>query len=72
MARLFDFNHDGKMSTFEKIAEASFVMEMMHEKNKKTELEQSGLNPDELEFMAWDERREVLEDAGLDPEDYDF
>lgn len=35
-------------------------------------MELSGLNPNELEFMDEDERREVLEDAGLDPDEYDF
>ena len=39
---------------------------------ERTELELSGLDPDELEFMDPDERREVLEDAGLDPDEYDF
>lgn len=29
-------------------------------------------DPDELEFMDPDERREVLEDAALDPDEYDF
>ena len=38
----------------------------------QTELELSGLNPDELELMDADERREALEDAGLDPDEYDF
>ena len=32
----------------------------------------SGLDPEELEFMDSDERREALEEAGLDPDDYDF
>ena len=39
---------------------------------EETELELSGLDPDELEFMDPDERREALEDAGLDPDDYDY
>jgi len=37
-----------------------------------TELEKAGLNPEELEWMAADERREVLEGAGLNPAEYDF
>lgn len=37
-----------------------------------TELELSGLDIDELEYMDADERREALEDAGLNPDDYDF
>lgn len=37
-----------------------------------TELEEAGLDPEELEFMDDDERREVLEAAGLDPDEFDF
>lgn len=36
------------------------------------ELEDAGLDYDDLEMMDEDERREALEDAGLDPDDYDF
>jgi hypothetical protein len=32
----------------------------------------AGLDPDELEMMDDDERREAIEDAGLDPDDFDF
>ena len=38
----------------------------------RTELEMSGLDPEELEFMDFEERREILEEAGLDPDEYDF
>lgn len=38
----------------------------------KTELELSGLNPDELEFMNVEERKKRLKEVGLDPEKYDF
>ena len=70
---LFDFNHDGNLSTFEQAAEFSFLYEMLGEnEGSKTELELSGLDPNELEFMNAEERREVLEDAGLDPDEYDF
>ena len=70
---LFDFNHDGTLSTFEQAAEFSFLHEMLGEnEGSKTELELSGLDPNELEFMNAEERREVLEDAGLDPDEYDF
>ena len=63
---LFDFNHDGNMSDFERAAEMSFLHEMISEEKEyeETELELSGLDPDE--------RREVLEDTGLDPDEYDF
>lgn len=43
-----------------------------HTDYDRTELEMSGLDPEELEFMDWEERREILEDAGLDPDEYDF
>lgn len=81
---LFDFNHDGKMDSFEKAAEFATFASMMHtmESEKETtgfdgdedddELEMMGLDRDELESMDEDERREVLEDVGLDPDDYDF
>lgn len=72
---LFDFNHDGKVDGFERAAEfATFasIMDEAEKKDKQTELELSGLDADELEFMDEDERRESLEDAGLDPDDYDF
>ena len=69
---LFDFNHDGKMSAFERAAEFSFLNEMLGEDDNRTELELSGLDPDELEFMDIEERREVLENAGLNPDEYDF
>lgn len=71
---LFDFNYDGNMSAFERTAEFSFLHEMLNEDNEgdRTELELSGLDPDELEFMDAEERREALEEAGLDPDEYDF
>lgn len=30
------------------------------------------MDPEELEFMDDDERREILEAVGLDPDDFDF
>ena len=30
------------------------------------------MDPEELEFMDDDERREILEAAGLNPDDFDF
>ena len=67
---LFDFNGNGKMDAFEKTAEFAFLSKMQLE--EQTELELSGLDPDELEYMDSDERRAALKDAGLDPEEYDF
>lgn len=72
---LFDFNHDGKMSTYEKTAGfATFasIIDSIDATEKVNELESAGIDITELEFMDEDERREAIEDEGLDPEDYDF
>jgi 2-hydroxychromene-2-carboxylate isomerase len=72
---MFDFNRDGELSTFERAAEFAFLNDMLSEEEAEeqmTELELSGLNVEELEFMDEDERREALEEAGLDPDEYDF
>ena len=85
---MFDFNDDGEMDILETAAETAFLHELMAEEDKEimrgsnydsddedefmTELELSGLDVDELEYMDADERREALEYAGLDPDDYDF
>ena len=45
---------------------------MKNQNVKKTELELSGLDPEELEFMDIEERTKVLKAAGLDPQKYDF
>lgn len=71
---LFDFNKDGKMSTFEKAAEFATLAKIAEDlsDDSESELENAGLDKDELEFMDDDERREAIEDAGLDPDDYEF
>lgn len=71
---MFDFDGDGCMDNFERAAECMFLSDVFSEDKSedRTELELSGLDPDELEFMDSDERRAVLEDAGLDPHEYDF
>ncbi len=52
--------------------ELTFLNELLKDDSDvQTELELSGLNPDELELMDADERREA-QDAGLDPDEYDF
>lgn len=80
----FDFNRDGKLNTFEKVARYEFMKEQglfggnkeeksVHEENyDRYELESVGLDAEELSMMDEDERREEIEDAGLDPDDYDF
>lgn len=71
---MFDFNHDGKLDGFERAAEFDFLNNVMVEPDKEEhdELLQARIDPEELEYMSADERKEVLEDAGLDPDDYDF
>ena len=70
---MFDLNHDGSISLLESAMEFSFLNELLKDDSDvQTELELSGLDTDELEFMDADERREALEDAGLDPDEYDF
>lgn len=75
---LFDFNDDGHIDIFERGAEIAIVTSVLDDsqdsenEDEMTELELSGLDPEELEFMDEDERREVLEDAGLDPDEFDF
>ena len=75
---LFDFNDDGHIDTFERGAEIAIVTSVLDDsqdsenEDEMTELELSGLDPEDLEFMDEDERREVLEDAGLDPDEFDF
>ena len=68
---MFDFNHDGELDDFERVADFAMFTSLMEEE-EKAELEMLGLDPDELELMDADERRAALEDAGLDPDDYDF
>ena len=70
---MFDLNHDENISPLESVMEFTFLNELLEDDSDvQTELELSGLDPDELEFMGADERREALEDAGLDPDEYDF
>ena len=70
---MFNLNHDGNISPMESTMEFALLNELLKDDSDvKTELELSGLDPDELEFMDADERREALEDAGLDPDDHDF
>ncbi len=72
---MFDFNRDGELNSLERATEFAFLNDMLCEEEAEepmTELELSGLDVEELEFMDADERREVLEEAGLDPDEYDF
>ena len=69
---LFDLNGDGRMDAFERMMKYAFITEEIEDAGEPTELERSGLDPDELEWMSSKDRRAALEDAGLDPVAYDF
>lgn len=68
---MFDFNRDGELDAFERAAECHFFHEVIMEE-EESELEDAGLDIDELEFMDEYERRQAIEDAGLDPDEYDL
>lgn len=78
---LFDMNRDGKLDAWERAMDMMAFEEMLAEEEQENddlddeddyELEMAGIDPEELEFMDEDERREILEAAGLDPDEYDF
>ena len=78
--KMFDFNRDGKLDSWERAAQFQFMDEMMmndeksifDDDDKSGIFADAGLDYDELEFMDPDKRREVLEDAGLDADEFDF
>lgn len=67
----FDFNRDGKLDMFEQAMEFSTFMQILDD-TKREELEEAGLDIDELEMMSEEERYEAIEEAGLDPDDFDI
>lgn len=76
---LFDLDRDGELNAgeFALMQEVVFgdlnkSSDDFDEDDEYDEIEEAGLDYDELEEMDEDERREALEDAGLDPDDYDF
>lgn len=78
--KMFDFNCDGCLDSFERAAQFQFMDEMMkigesdsfNDDDEKDVFGEAGLDYDELEFMDPEERRKVLEEAGLDPDEFDF
>lgn len=66
-----EFEDDDEQDPFEDPDEDDDV-DLFGEDEVRAELEDAGLDYDELEYMDPDERREMIEDAGLDPDDYDF
>ena len=79
--RMFDWNDDGKLDSFEQANQFEFEQRMLEEDSvdddeddddDDLDLDLAGLDRFDLEMMEEDERHEALEDAGLDPGDYDF
>lgn len=79
--RMFDWNDDGKLDSFEQANQFEFEQRMLEEDSvdddeddddDDLDLDLTGLDRFDLEMMDEDERHEALEDAGLDPGDYDF
>lgn len=76
--KMFDFNRDGKLNSWERVVQFQFMDEMLKDNTDSSNYDDTdvfgdtGLDYDELEMMDPEERRETLEDAGLDPDEYDF
>ena len=78
--KMFDFNCEWHLDSFERAAQFQFMDEMMkHEETDSFDEDgeedvfaDAGLDYDELEFMDPEKTREVLEDAGFDPDEFDF
>lgn len=75
---LFDLNGDGELDAGERTLDFMAFNDLMigAEKAERPEyvqeLEDAGLDYDELWHMTDWERREALEDAGMDPDDFDM
>jgi hypothetical protein len=68
---MFDFDHDGKISDLERMAELDYLEKITRANDRKRPASYE-LDEDEFEFMDEEERIEAMEEAGLDPDDYDF
>ncbi len=80
--KMFDRDHDGELDFHERLDMDDYYDRVngvgIYENTSsdevddlETELEEAGLDIDELEMMDEDERAQALEDAGLDPDDWD-
>lgn len=65
---MFDFNGDGKLDSFEKAAEFSFIMEMMSESEKTTQ----NTADDSSDIFDTTELEDALDDAGIDMLDFEL
>ena len=76
--KMFDFNRDGKLNSWERVVQFQFMDEILKDNTDSSNYDDTdvfgdvGLDYDELEMMDPEERRETLEDVGLDPDEYDF
>ena len=71
---MFDFNHDGKMDSFEKAAEFSFFMTMMNEAEKSGSAS-SGTSSSGYGYSGFGgstELEDALDDAGIDSFDFEL
>ena len=48
--KMFDFNRDGKLDSWERAAQFQFMDEMMKDDEKREVLKDAGLDPDEFDF----------------------
>ena len=76
---LFDRNHDGALDFHERLDMDDYYDRIngvgiyennFTEEDFESELEDAGLDLDELDMMDEEERAQALEDAGLDPDDW--
>ncbi len=78
--RMFDRNNDGELDFHERLDMDDYYDRIngvgiyentsSDEDDFESELEDAGLDLDELEMMDEGERAQALEDAGLDPDDW--
>ena len=80
---MFDRDHDGELDFHERLDMDDYYDRVNglgiyentssnEEDDLETELEEAGLDIDDLDMMDDEERAQALEDAGLDPDDWDM
>ena len=80
---MFDRDHDGELDFHERLDMDDYYDRVNglgiyentssnEEDELETELEEAGLDIDDLDMMDDEERAQALEDAGLDPDDWDM
>ena len=80
---MFDRDHDGELDFHERLDMDDYYDRVNglgiyentssnEEDDLETELEELGLDIDDLDMMDDEERAQALEDAGLDPDDWDI